>query len=40
MQFLDNIIERLGVVTDWFYDAYVEVFGWIPPFNALRHPLY
>ena len=40
MWFLDNIVEWLDDATNRFYDAYLEVSGWISPFNLLYLPLY
>lgn len=40
MLFMDYIIQYLESARDWFYDAYLEVSGWISPFNALATPLY
>jgi len=38
--FLDSIIEWLESVADYFYDAYLEVNGWVWPFYLLAYPLY
>lgn len=40
MWFLDQIITWFGSARDLFYDAYLEVRGWIWPFHYLSTPLY
>lgn len=40
MWFIDEIIERLDAVTDFFLDAYYEVKDWVFPFYYLASPLY
>lgn len=40
MAFLDLIYSYLNAIGDWFWQAYVEVYGWAYPFNRLATPLY
>lgn len=40
MWFMTYIIQYLGQVRDFFYDAYLEVRGWVWPFHYLSTPLY
>ena len=40
MSFMVWIIEELENVESWFYEAYLEVKDWIPPFHLLKYPLY
>ena len=40
MAFLDWIIEELTRAEGWFYDAYLTVRDWWPPFDLLKYPLY
>lgn len=40
MWFLSSIVGWLDNVSEYFYDAYLEVRGWIYPFSYLSIPLY
>lgn len=40
MYFMNRIIGYLTDIGDYFYDAYLEVHGWIYPFWYLAYPLY
>lgn len=40
MSFMQSIVSRIQDIADYFYDAYLEVFDWIYPFNLLAPPLY
>lgn len=40
MKWVDNIFSFVWDISDWFLDAYLEVSGWIWPFNHLKYPLY
>jgi len=40
MSFMGEIIDLLWEISQWFYDAYQEVKGWVYPFYLLKYPLY
>lgn len=40
MSFFDSILSYLSDVTDWFWDAYLVVNGWVSPFRNLAPALY
>jgi len=40
MYFMNRIISYLNDVSDFFYDAYREVWNWVYPFYYLGYPLY
>lgn len=40
MRFIDDIFSFVWDASDFFYDAYLEVKGWVAPFRYLKTPLY
>lgn len=40
MSFIEEIIDLLWEISQWFYDAYQEVKDWVWPFYLLKYPLY
>lgn len=40
MWFLNYIVSRLVDISNFFYSAYLEVWGWVYPFYLLSYPLY
>lgn len=40
MSWFNSILSYLSDISDWFYDAYLTVNGWVSPFWHLASPLY